>query len=315
MNPKSLLLFIFLIGFAYSAAAQDTTSVQVEFASGDNILHGTLITPDSARKLPVILYLGGIDEYGDVHRYRDSFIHENLVSNFSLNGYAIFYYYPRGVENSEGKWHRATIQDFADDAKAAIRFLKQHPKIDKQRIGILGHGEDGWVAQILAAEMPGIKTMASVAGPTFDATVHLINEYHNDYVCKGTDSTEAVHKAEEKALSHENWVSIFPLTKRWRHMKMKQDFEPETYIKNIDIPSLFVFGEQDGIVYPSWAINHLNEIFPDSLPSNIHVEVVPGANHYFKVNDNCYRYEEGDIEAEYSFRFKEVLRNWFFENL
>ena len=313
---KIFLLLLLLWGQTLPAFAQDITHVEVEFTSGDTKLYGTLILPENARNVPVILFLGGVDEYGDLHRNRESFIYENLTSLFPPSGVALFYYHTRGVGESDGRWHRATLQDFANDAKAAITFLKQRNEIDNSRIGVVGHGEDGWVAQILAADIPeDIKIMASVAGPTFDATTHLINEYHNDYICKGKDSTDAYQKAEEKAISHENWVSIFPLTKRWRHMKMKQGFNPADVITRITIPSLFVFGEQDGVVYPSWAINHLRELFNGVIPDNFHIETVPGANHYFKVNDRCYVYEEGDIEKNYSFRFKEVLRNWIFEKL
>lgn len=311
-------LFLFLgMGVAFNyVSAQDTTMVQVKFVSGENELAGTLILPAGAQNVPVILYLGGTDEYGKIHRYRESFIYENLVSIFPPSGMGIFYYDARGVGASRGNWQRASMQEFAVDAKAAINYLKSRPEIDAARIAVIGHGEDAWVSQIVAAESGrDIKLMASIAGPVFNAENALINEYYNDYICNGADSTTAYQKAKEKAISHENWVSLFPFTKRWRHMKMKLDFNPDAYIKNIRIPALFLFAEQDGMVYHTWSISYLDSLFQSRVPSNFTIETVPGANHYLKVSNRCYEYKEGDIEQSYSFRFKEILRDYIFENI
>lgn len=296
--------------------AQDISQEEVVFRNGDYVLNGTLVLPAASRNVPVLVFMGGIEEWGDFHPTRQDFINENFANYFPQNGIGVFYYDPRGMGKSTGRWHRATLPEFADDANAAINYLKQRREVDADRIGIIGHGEDGWVAQIVAADNPdNVQFMVSLAGPVFDAQSLLINQYHNEYVCAGQDSSRAYEKASQKAVSHENWVSIFPLTKRWRHMKMKQDYDPTEYLKRINIPSLFVFGENDGEVYHSWSLNQLNNIFPGALPNNFTVHTITGANHYFKVEDRCYEEEIGNIQKNYSFRFKEVVRNWIFEKL
>ncbi|MEX0607826.1 MAG: alpha/beta hydrolase [Balneolaceae bacterium] len=305
----------FFLFWPSAAFAQEIIKDEVVFKNGDIVLNGVLILPEKSNNAPALIFIGGVDEYGELHPMRSSFITENL-EYFTQHGVAVLYYDPRGIGNSTGRWHRATLSEFAEDAIAAIRFLKQRKEIDSSRIGIIGHGEDGWVAQIVAADNPNeIKMMASLAGPTFDAQTLLTNQYYNEYLCTGQDSAEALIKAEQKAISHENWVSIFPLTKRWRHMKMKQGFDPAEKLKHLNIPSLFVFGENDGEVYPDWSIDYLNKIFPGSIPDNFAIEIVSGANHYFKVTDSCSDNRNGNIEKNYSFRFKEVLRNWVFETL
>ncbi|MEX0720023.1 MAG: alpha/beta hydrolase [Balneolaceae bacterium] len=296
--------------------AQEVSKEEVIFTNEDYVLNGTLVLPASPQNVPVLLFMGGIEEWGDFHPSRESFIYENLVNIFPQNGIAVMYYDPRGLGESTGRWQRATLPDFAEDAKAAIKFLKQRQEIDSSRIGIIGHGEDGWIAQIVAADNPNdLKMMVSIGGPVFDAQTLLTNQYHNEYVCAGQDSAEAYERARQKAISHENWVSIFPLTKKWRHMKLKQDFDPAEKLKHLNVPSLFVFGENDGEVYPSWSINYLHELFPGSLPSNFNIQVIPGANHYFKVADRCYDNEDISVHKNYSFRFNEVLRNWVFNKL
>ncbi|MTI89726.1 MAG: hypothetical protein FH748_17375 [Balneolaceae bacterium] len=313
-------LFVFFLVAIFSVAdlqaQNEVIKDDIAFRNGDHLLSGTLILPEGANDVPVLLFLGGITPWGDFHPNRASFISENLENIFPQSGIGVMYFSPRGVGSSSGKWQRTNFQEFAEDAKAAVKYLKQRREIDSSRIGIIGHDEDAWVAQIVAAEIPeDIKLMISLAGAPYEATRQLINEYHSKYVCDGQDSTAALTKATQKAQSHENWVSILPLTKRWRHMKMKQDFDPANYIQALKVPSLFLFAENDGEVYSSWALDAFDDIFTPGIPDNFTIDVVPGANHYFKVADKCYENGEGSIIRNYSFRFKEILRNWVFAQI
>ncbi len=318
MTFKILLPVLGFLVITNCALAQEMVGEEVVFKSGEVVLNGTLILPDSAVNVPILLFMGGMHEWGEYHPQREIFIRENLEAVFPDAGIGIFYYDPRGVGESSGRWGRATLPDFANDAVAAIQYLSQRKEVDPGRIGIIGQGEDGWVAQIVAATSPQkVKLMASLAGPTFDPTKQLINEYHSEYVCNGEDSTYAYEKALQKATSHQNWVSYLPLTKNWRHMKMKLGFEPAGYIREIEIPALFIFAENDMQVYPSWAKQSLEEIFPDSMPTNFSIHTIAGANHFFHVTNKCYDYleESQSVTKNFSFRFKEVFQDWIFKHL
>ncbi|SMO97156.1 alpha/beta hydrolase family protein [Gracilimonas mengyeensis] len=317
---KRFFVFVVIQLFCFNLLiAQNANREEVVFKSGDRVLSGTLVLPESAENVPVLIFIGGINEWGDPFPQRQPFIEQNLERTFLDAGVGVFYYQPRGVGDSDGRWHRTTLPGFADDAIAAVRYLKQRREVNPQKIGLIGHGEDGWVAQIVAAEAPSeILFAASLAGPTFDAKRQLINEYHSEYMCAGEDSTTAYDKAVQKATSHQNWVSLFPYTKRWRHMSLKLDFEPASYIREINLPFLFVFAENDGKVYADWAEEELNNIFSGSIPSNFTVQSIPGANHFFHVASPCFEYDEStreSLERDFSFRFREVLRNWVFEQL
>lgn len=308
-----MLLFI---GLRAPLSAQNIIKDDIAFRNGDNLLTGTLVLPANSENVPVILFIGGINQWGDFHRNRDSFISENLEAVFPPAGVGVMYYNPRGLGGSTGKWQRTNFEGFAEDAIQAVEYLKQRREVDASRIGIIGHDEDAWVAQIVAAKIPqDLQFVVSLAGAPFDATRQLINEYLDSYRCEGQDSLSALTKAEQKAMSHENWVSLFPLTKRWRHMKMKQDFDPAATLQEIEIPTLLVFAENDGEVYPSWSMDRLNEIFSNGMPSNFTVKTVPGSNHYFKVVERCFDPEEATTERNYSFRFKEILRDWVFSHI
>ena len=317
----TLCVFLLCTLSSISVEAQDQiepAGEEVVFKSKNAVLNGRLVLPDSAVNVPVIIFMGGMYEWGDFHPQRDIFIRENLEAVFPDAGVAVFYYDPRGTGESEGRWGRASLTTFADDAKAAITYLEQRKEIDPSRIGIVGQGEDGWVAQIVAETAPQkVKLMASLAGPTFDPTRQLVNEYHSEYVCAGQDSAAAYEKAVQKAQSHQNWVAALPLTKTWRHMNMKVGFEPEEYIRQIQVPALFLFAKNDGQVYSEWGTEALNEIFSNSLPDNFSVHSIAGANHFFHVTPPCYDYltESQSIQRNFSFRFKEVFQDFIFSNL
>ena len=323
MRALLRIISLLLIVFCFSTNSngqehQEPTGEEVVFKSGEIVLNGRLILPNAAENVPVLIFMGGMYEWGDVHPQREIFIRENLEAVFPPAGVGVLYYDPRGTGESDGRWGRASLNDFADDAKAAINYLEQRKEVDPSRIGIIGLGESGWVAQIVAATSPDmVKIMASLAGPTFDPTRELVNEYHSEYICNGQDSTTAYQKAVQKAQSHQNWVSVLPLTKRWRHMNMKIGFEASTYLSQIEVPSLFVFAENDGHVYPDWALDSLQKIYPDSLPSNFTIHTIAGANHFFHVVPKCYDYQEESqsVQKNFSFRFKEVFQDWIFENL
>jgi|GEM_PF-1860918 pimeloyl-ACP methyl ester carboxylesterase len=323
MRSFLITLCVFLLCTLASISVEAQNQIEpvgeeVVFKSKNAVLNGRLVLPDSAVNVPVVIFMGGMYEWGDFHPQRAIFIRENLEAVFPGSGIAVFYYDPRGVGKSTGRWGQASLTDFADDAKAAITYLEQRKEIDPQRIGIIGQGEDGWIAQIVAATAPQrVKLMASLAGPTFNPTRQLVNEYHSEYVCSGQDSAAAYKKAAQKALSHENWVAMLPLTKTWRHMNMKVGFEPSEYIREIEIPALFLFAENDGQVYADWGIESLNEIYPDSLPANFTVQSISGANHFFHITPPCYDYltESQSIQRNFSFRFKEIFQDFIFENL
>lgn len=315
-----ILPFLMILAFGNVGLAQEqpVSGEEVVFKSGDVIINGRLILPDSAENVPVVVFMGGLYEWGDLHPQRELFIRENLEAVFPPAGIGVLYFDPRGIGESTGRWGQATMQDFAKDAKAAVKYLTQRREVNSERIGLVGMGEDGWVAQIVASESPDfIKIVASLGTAPFDASRQLVNEYHSDYICSGETEEVALEKAEQKALSHQNWVSWLPVTKSWRHMNNKRDFDPAPYIRDISIPALFLFGQNDGQVYSEWALEEFREMYPDSLPSNFTVQAISGANHFFHVVDTCYEYPDDDETARlnFSFRFKELFHNWVFENI
>lgn len=80
-------------------------------------------------------------------------------------GFAVLRYDDRGVGSSGGKFETATTADFADDAGAALDFLKTQEMIDTKHLGIIGHSEGGMIAPIVAAQRSDVHSIVLLAGP------------------------------------------------------------------------------------------------------------------------------------------------------
>lgn len=314
MRFFSVLLAVIVLNPIHSIA-QDLLRTNITFESGRFTIHGELLLPQKADSIPMIIFLVGSGENSSHRTIYKDFVEQNLEALFIKEGYGILYFDKRGVGDSEGKWHRSNIYDRADDTKAAIDYLKTINNVDASRIGVIGHSQGGWVAQVVGSlYRDDVKAIASIAGPVFDAELHLTNIYNSEFLCEGETKEKAFEKASKKAQSDINWVSVFPLKKAWRQLKEIADFDPSNDLKRITNPALFVFPSNDHMVYPGWALTTLNETFPEGIPDNFSLSVIPGANHDLKNVGMCSSKEEAN-EAMYSDYFQTTFKSWVLNHL
>jgi pimeloyl-ACP methyl ester carboxylesterase len=99
-----------------------------------------------------------------------------LADHLTRQGIAVLRYDKRGMGKSTGKYDEATSEDFANDAEAAIAFLKARKEIDPQRIGLIGHSEGGIIAPMLAARSTDVHWIVLLAGPGLKGEDVLLNQ-------------------------------------------------------------------------------------------------------------------------------------------
>jgi pimeloyl-ACP methyl ester carboxylesterase len=312
----SILFVVCIFQFTILAAQEfDVTSTNVTFDNGRFTLHGELIIPDTVQNAPVLIFLPGSGGNASYRTIYKSFVEENLEKLFLEEGFAILYYDKRGVGRSKGRWPGTTLYEQASDTKAAIDFLKEQGRIDPTRIGVVGHSEGGWVAQIVGDRYrEDIKVVASLASPTFDIRLKLTNENYSDNLCAGIPDNEAFDRAGKKAISDINWVSWFPVGKKLRELRNMRFFDPAPHLLELEMPTFFAFAENDADVYPGWAIGVLNETFNNSVPDYFSLQIIPNANQHLKMVDMCASREEIDA-APYSEFFQKVFKNWILNNI
>jgi len=139
--------------------------VTFDNASAGIKLAGTLSVPNGTGPFPVVILIGGS---GPGTRDENGFGHKLflvLADALSRRGIAVLRYDKRGVGESGGDFATATISDFANDAEAAMAFLKSRPEIAADHIGLIGHSEGGAVAPMIAVRNSAARFTVLMAGP------------------------------------------------------------------------------------------------------------------------------------------------------
>jgi dienelactone hydrolase len=94
----------------------------------------------------------------------------DLADTLTRRGIAVLRLDDRGVGASTGSLDSATTPDRAEDARAAVDYLRRRSEIDPRRIAVLGMSEGASIAALVASTDAGIRGIVLMAGPAGTAT-------------------------------------------------------------------------------------------------------------------------------------------------
>lgn len=140
----------------------------VKFKSGNNLLAGTLTMPELMGMRPACP--GAVLIHGSGPFSRDAVVYPHrpfkvIAEHLAFRGISVLRYDKRGVAESQGTMDGITTYDLADDAAAAVEFLKHHQFIKADRIGLIGQSEGGLVASMTAAKDKALAFVVMLAAP------------------------------------------------------------------------------------------------------------------------------------------------------
>ena len=126
-----------------------------KFPSGELSLRGKLVLPDAATHgagpYPAVVIVHGSESYSAVDYYAEPYL-------YASNGFATLAFDKRGTGESDGKY----LQNFhvlSDDVVAAVRWLREQPGIDGNRIQLVGYSQGGWIAPLAALKDGNIRSV------------------------------------------------------------------------------------------------------------------------------------------------------------
>lgn len=128
-------------------------------------LAGTLTLPEGPGPFPAVVLISGS---GPQTRDSELFGHRPflvLADHLTRRGIAVLRSDDRGVGASEGDFRAATSRDFAEDAEAAVAYLRTRADVREGAVGLLGHSEGGLVAPMVAADGEGVAFVVLLAAP------------------------------------------------------------------------------------------------------------------------------------------------------
>jgi pimeloyl-ACP methyl ester carboxylesterase len=150
----------------------------VSFSNGDIRLAGTLISPRSGGKHPVIILVHGSG--AEDRQYMLPW------ARFLIRrGIAVLGYDKRGVGQSTGDWNTATLADLAGDAVAAFNYLKARGDVDGTQIGLLGISQAGWIMPLAAVDAKEIAFLISISGAGVPVAETTLDQARNEMTMGG----------------------------------------------------------------------------------------------------------------------------------
>jgi pimeloyl-ACP methyl ester carboxylesterase len=278
-----------------SAASRTTTfaiagdaSVSIP-AAGFNIAATITRPAGAAGPFPAIVLIGGS---GYTDRDETVFgipVFGQLAKGLVEAGFVVVRYDKRGVGQSGGRAESATLADYAEDARAIVRWLERQADVDRNRIAVVGHSEGAAVAMILASrEDRRVKAAALVAGMGTTGAELILEQQRHALDLMKMDETERAAKIalQEKihaaAIKGTGWDDIPEVLRRSADTPWFVSFltfDPARVMRDVDQPLLIVQGELDTQVPPHHA--EKLEALARSRKRKVDVSVlkVPGVNH------------------------------------
>jgi len=269
----------------------DAQREQVYVQADDGVRIGAeLFIPNggSERKAAVVWTPGSGDSA--YHDYDWGLIETYVLDVFLSRDVAVLLTNKRGVGKSEGNWLRNSIEGRADDVYAAVRTLKDHPSLDADRIGLVGHSQGGWVVTQAASEHDDVAFFISLVGPTTSIWRNAEDNLWHRYRCKGYTGAELDEKVASGMRTARFSYNLGKLTRfgYWYRDYLIFDYDPADALRTVKSPGLLVYAENDDLVTPQLSLDRLDELFEGSPPENLTTVVLEDATHVFRlVDDPC----------------------------
>ncbi|MCP4613384.1 MAG: alpha/beta hydrolase [Planctomycetes bacterium] len=137
---------------------------EVVFSNKDVTLAGTLTLPRTSGRHPAVVLLHGS---GPLNRDQEVFgmkYFRIIADHLTRRGVAVLRYDSRGVGGSSGTPYQFTLTDVAEDALAAIGYLKTRNDINPVQIGLCGKSQGAIVAPLAASRSEDVAFIICLAG-------------------------------------------------------------------------------------------------------------------------------------------------------
>ena len=259
---------------------------EITYKSDDAVISGTLIKPLGPLPHAVIVFV-----HGSGKMTRETM--RSRAYMFVQNGSAALIFDRRGKGSSEGDTSRILpVSVMTDDVIAAVNFLKSRKDVDKEKIGLYGLSQGGWVIPNAASMCSDVKFIIAVSAPGITpdeqnefVVDNMVNKYVSKFIYKDkwtgeSDSTldnymkkEADYRETAKKDSPEvvpgfSWFNPIPAWER------------------VSVPVLAIWGGSDEIVPADVSYKNIQDALVKSGNNNFTLKSFEGANHVIKLPGN-----------------------------
>lgn len=320
-------------------------SEAVQFQNGAVTLAGTLTLPEGEGPFAAVLFITGSgpqDRDETIAGHKPFLL---LADTLTRAGYATLRVDDRGVGGSSGDLGQATYDDLIGDVLAGVAFLKDHAATDRERIGLFGHSEGGYLAPLVAERSDDVAFVIMMAGPAVSGEEVLLLQ--NRLIYEGSGLPEAQVEAQvafirqlSTLLEQKNYEATRVLSRKHiaaqyaslpqsqRPSPAEQEavtkaqmtnyltpnfrafvtYDPRPALEALDVPVLAFYGGKDIQVPPRQSAPVLRELLSDNTDAT--VRVFPNFNHLMQPATTGGFEEYAQIETTLSPAVLELVTNW-----
>lgn len=302
-----LLSLVFLFIFFLVGCNKNYREMSISFEHEGNHLSGSIMLPKNSQEpYPTVVFVHGdgatpYDAYG---------YYSPLWNRLAKQGIASLSWDKPGVGGSQGDWESQSMDDRADETIAAIEMLKKRADIAPNRIGLLGYSQAGWVLPLVASksDYPDFMVLISTAINWMDqgdylTKTRMTREGFSDKQIKQAIKAGRNTSAQlfSETSTYEEYLQYYHANaelkemgeavltpQRFQFVKLNWHSDARESLRNINFPTLAVFGGYDLNVDTAESIRIYKEIFKESANENLTIKVFPEAQHsilkqkYFK---------------------------------
>jgi pimeloyl-ACP methyl ester carboxylesterase len=245
----------------------------VEYDNSDKSVHlgATFTCPKTGGPFVTLLMITGSglqDRDETIFNHRPFAV---IADYLTRRGYAVLRVDDRNMGKSKGEVKNATSADFAGDVLTSLDYLLQRKEVNKNKIGLIGHSEGGFIAPMVYTKNPKVAFIISLAGTGVPGSQILIHQ-----------QTDPVRKM----FNQPTFNAYYDLTKRTLQIIHDNPTLPDSVILE-KLKTLFATWKKplpDTILKPL----HADVATPDMYATQIKIELKPWLRYFISTDPSPY---------------------------
>lgn len=254
-------------------------------------LGGTMTRPLSITgRAPVVILAAGPGPQDRDHLSYGLPLFAQLAQSLSQAGYVVVRYDSRGVGRSGGRTESSRLEEYTDDAVSVVNWLRERDDIDRNRIAILGYGENGAIALSAARRTDRIAAVVLVNAPGRTGREVALEQQALALVGPQISETERANRLALQArvldavVSGNGWERISTDVREQADTPWFRSwllFDPADTIRRMNQPILIVHGALDTELSPGHAaqLEAQSRARKNRPVTHTQATVLPGVNH------------------------------------
>ena len=254
-------------------------------------LAGTLSAPAGRTgRAPAVILVGAPGRQDRDEVTGDIPVFGLLANALADAGFVVVRYDKRGAGRSGGRVESATLADYVGDALSVVRWLRQRPEVDRDRVGIVGYAEGGATALLAAAQEKHVATVCLLAAAGQPGRDIVLLQQERALARSSEPQADRLAKVAlerrviDAVIKGTGWTDIPPDVRHQADTPWFKSwllFDPAAAMKKIKQPVLILSGAFDTQFPPAQAdrleaLARQRKKLPERATRKV---IVPGVNH------------------------------------